>query len=175
MFAADEKRGSAGADEEVNEERSIRRDVRQLIQLYSKREAQDDEFLQKIRQRRTAINPDSGLSGQSPQGRNTKKVQKMCLVPVETTPSLVEFGDDKEKNSDEEYSGDEHSASSKWCRSSDSPTVSSLSDVSTAEECDQESWNEMVKQQKSVQQRSSLPTAAEALNDGGTKLDSKWD
>ena len=72
MFAAEDKRETAGIDatedssENLNDERKLRKDVKQLIELYSKKDAQDDEFLRKIRQRRTAINPDSALTETSP-------------------------------------------------------------------------------------------------------------
>lgn len=73
MFSANEKRLTAGSNqEETNEgeESTIRRTVKQTIEYYTKREAQDDEFYQKIRQRRAAINPDSVPTEHSPLGKN---------------------------------------------------------------------------------------------------------
>ncbi|CAB3407033.1 unnamed protein product [Caenorhabditis bovis] len=54
MFTAEPKRKSAGVDEHP-----IRNGVKELIQLYSRREAQDEDFVKKIRERRLAVNPDS--------------------------------------------------------------------------------------------------------------------
>uniref|UniRef100_A0A1I7UKH8 Presenilin n=1 Tax=Caenorhabditis tropicalis TaxID=1561998 RepID=A0A1I7UKH8_9PELO len=149
MFAAEERREVGGADEELNEERKMRKDVKQLIQMYTKKDAQDDEFLQKIRQRRTAINPDSGLTGHSPL--------------VDTEPSPIQL---KDRDSDEEKSDDEiSSVSSSSSSSSDSSeSIPSPSDVSTAEECAPEDWNQMVHSSPGYEPL----TAADALNDGET-------
>ncbi|CAI2310757.1 unnamed protein product [Caenorhabditis sp. 36 PRJEB53466] len=154
MFAADEKREAAGGDEQLNEERTIRRDVKQLIQLYSKREAQDDEFLQKIRQRRKAVNPDSGLTDKSP--------------IVESEPSPVEAKEIKEKDSDlEESDDDEASSDSSTSTSSSEYSSASESGVSTANECDEEEWKELKRTVEPQMEEKTL-TAADALNDGET-------
>lgn len=161
MFAAEDKREIAGIDaedssENLNDERKLRKDVKQLIELYSKKEAQDDEFLQKIRQRRSAINPDSGLTETS---------------PVHTEPSELLIPQLKEKNSDNELSDDEsdttESSSTTTSKTSSESYVSS--DVSTAEEVAPEEWNELMKQQQTEFDQRYVPvTAADALNDGET-------
>ncbi|CAL2030287.1 unnamed protein product [Caenorhabditis brenneri] len=162
MFAAENKRTSAGMDmlegsEEPNEEQKIRQNVSQLIQMYSKKEAKDDEFLQKIRQRRTAINPDSGLTEHSP---------LVLTEPSPTTPlRLKEHNSDVEHTDDEEESDTTESSSSSSSSGEVSTEVSS-SEVSTADECAPEEWNQLV--QEVVPEAKAQVTAADALNDGET-------
>ncbi|PIC51211.1 hypothetical protein B9Z55_001810 [Caenorhabditis nigoni] len=158
MFAAEDKRESAGMDmaqdsqENLNDERKLRKDVKELIQLYSKQDEKDDEFLQKIRQRRNAINPDSGSTAHSP------------MVTTEPSPIVL-----KEKNSDEELSDDESDTTESSSESStSSESVFSSSDVSTAAECAPEEWNELIHQQNDFDQNDATVTAADALNDGET-------
>lgn len=170
MFAADDRQ-SAGidmsledmdAEENLNDERKLRKDVKQLIQLYTKKEAQDDEFLQKIRQRRTAINPDSGLTAHSPM--------------VTTEPSPMTLVPHKEKNSDDEESDTTEtvcSTSSSSSSSSEDVTSSEFrlttsSEVSTADECAPEEWNALLQKQHEFDQMYEPVTAADALNDGET-------
>ncbi|EFO85358.1 CRE-SPE-4 protein [Caenorhabditis remanei] len=159
MFAAEDKRETAGIDatedssENLNDERKLRKDVKQLIELYSKKEAQDDEFLRKIRQRRTAINPDSALTETSP-------------VHTEPSDALIQL---KSKNSDEEHTDDESDTTESSTTTSSSDVTTS--EVSTAEEVAPEEWNELMEQQEKqaeFDQRYVPVTAADALNDGET-------
>uniref|UniRef100_A0A8R1DNC0 Presenilin n=1 Tax=Caenorhabditis japonica TaxID=281687 RepID=A0A8R1DNC0_CAEJA len=172
MFAADDNRQSAGADraEEVNEgDGTIRRGVKQLIAMYSKQEAQDEEFAQKIRQRRSAWNPDSGLTEQSP------------LVETEPSPSVPTEHQQEEK---EDKQMDSESSSESCSESASIASGDSNADdkekeeeddeyqssnIETAEECDMETWQQLVNEANAKQgdNKSNL-TAADALNDGET-------
>ncbi|CAI5438501.1 unnamed protein product [Caenorhabditis angaria] len=86
MFSAEEKRKNAGSDQNKNR-------VKELIKLYSENKAMDEEFIQKIQARRTAINPDSANSEQSPLVSPKEEEQDQRSVGSSSSSSVSDYGE----------------------------------------------------------------------------------